>query len=428
MSPPFMVSARDMPYTVTNSFKRGLMMHTYGRPIRRVFGDDPRPAAKKRRVQPERTEAGVAEDENNLECAIRESSAAILSSPSRRNSTAYSEDLLDDDLSTPPSSPPLQLTPPPANTRKPTFSFLKRKRAAGAAPAGSLSNGATPLTEVNFNSMRASIDPPKKKRKHSLQPQPVLKQMQIDLGGDIRKTCATCGMEYIPSNAEDVALHKKFHDMNSSGVDLGKAFVRANASRWVYEAARFDEGYVVIVDRKSSPSARNQAMRVLEVVNKELSAPDIEESVLWSQIEPPKRLRKNGAKEEVDRFKVFLHMKDSKCVGLCLTERIWESHLVKRPDRAENGDRPPTALASSSITASEEAHPAVVGISRVWTSASSRRKGIAMDLLDCVVGNYFYGMEIPKSQIAFSQPTESGCRLLEAFFGPEEQWHVYKET
>ncbi|KAG5292489.1 sister chromatid cohesion acetyltransferase Eco1 [Histoplasma ohiense] len=426
MTPHFMITVRDMPYTVTNSFKRGLMMHTYGRPIRRIFDEESRPAAKKRRVQSDSALKGPTEDENNLECAIRESSAAILSSPSRRNSiAAFSEDL-DDDLSTPPSSPPLQLTPPPVNTRKPTFAFLKRKRAATNTPT----NG-TPLTEVNSNSVRASLDPPKMNTKHQQiqSQQRTLKQMQIDLGGEMRKTCSSCGMEYVPSNAEDVALHKKYHDMNSSGVDLGKAFVRANACRWVYEAARFDEGYVVIIDRKSSPSSRNQAIRVLEVVNKELSAPDIEESVLWSQIRPPKRLRKNGAKEEVDRFKVFLHMKDSKCVGLCLTERIWESHVVKRSGRdgraraSANGER----FNSSSITASEEVHPAVVGISRVWTSASSRRKGIAMDLLDCVVSNYIYGMEIPKSQIAFSQPTESGYRLLEAFFGPDEQWHVYKE-
>jgi N-acetyltransferase len=233
-------------------------------------------------------------------------------------------------------------------------------------------------------------------------------------------------MEYVPSNAEDVASHKKFHDINSSGVDLGKAFVKANASRWVYEAARFDEGYVVIVDRKASPSAKNQAKRVLEVVNTELSAAEIEDSVLWGQTAPPKRLRKNGSTEETDRFKVFLHMKDSKCVGLCLTERIWEAHPVKRPDAKQtNGE---TVSASSSITVSDEVHPAVVGISRVWTCPASRRKGIAMDLLDCVVSNYFYGMEIPKSQIAFSQPTESGCRLLQAFFGPDEVWHVYKES
>ncbi|WEW57578.1 hypothetical protein PRK78_003045 [Emydomyces testavorans] len=417
-----MVSVRDMPYTVTNSFKRGLMMKTYSKPIRHFWGDVSRPATKKRRVEAERD---PNESENNLECAIRESSAVVLSSPSRRNSVSFSEDVLDD-LSTPPSSPPpsLRLTPPPANTRKPTFSFLKRKRSTPI-----ISAGGTPLTEVSSNTfLPSSTDPPKKKQPpQQNHPPPVLKQMQLDLGGEIRKTCSGCGMEYVPSNSEDMALHKKFHDMNSNGVDLGKAFVRANACRWVYEAARFEEGYVVIIDRKSSPSARNQAKRVLEVVNKELCSPEIEDSVLWSQTETPKQFRKNGSKEEADRFKVFLHMKDSKCVGLCLTERIWESHPVKRTCRRGvkgSADR----LDSSSITLSPEKHPAVVGISRVWTSSSSRRKGIAMDLLDCVVGNYFYGMEIPKSQVAFSQPTESGCRLMEAFFGPDEPWHVYKEN
>ncbi|KAK9561394.1 hypothetical protein V6Z96_002320 [Aspergillus fumigatus] len=406
-----------MPWTVTNSFKRGLMK-TYGRPLWRVYDDDNNgPAAKKRRV-----EAGNDSDdaENSLQYAIRESSAAILSSPSRRNSVVLSEGTHDDDLSTPPSSPPPRLTPPPANTRKPTFSFLKRKQSS----TKDASNG-TPLTEVNSNSVRSSVDPPKKKAAAAQSQPPVLKQMQIDLGHGVRKTCATCGMEYVPSNAEDAALHKKFHDMNSTGVDLGKAFMRANACRWVYEATRFDEGYVVIVDRKASPTVKNQAKKVLEVISKELSAPEISDDVLWSQTEPPERLRKNGAEEKVDRYKVFLHMKDSRCVGACLTERIWESRPVECSTPTQNGADQPT---DSAITVRDEVHPAIVGISRIWTSGSSRRRGIAMDLLDCVVTNFIYGMEIPKEQVAFSQPTESGKRLAQAFFGPGVQWHVYNES
>ncbi|KAJ5114647.1 hypothetical protein NUU61_000406 [Penicillium alfredii] len=378
-------------------------MKTYGRPTWRVYDDER--AAKKRRVQDESDEA-----ETNLQYAIRESSAAVLSSPSRRNSVVLSEGTLDDidDLTTPPSSPPPRLTPPPANTRKPTFAFLKRKHTKDA-PAWS------PLTEVNSNSVRASADPQK------AQKQPALRQMQIDLGNEVRKTCATCGMEYIPSDTEDAALHKKFHEMNSTGVDLGKAFMRANASRWVYEATRFDEGYVVIVDRKASPSAKNQAKRVLEVVNKELSSPEIEDEVLWSQIVPPKHLQQDGS-EKVDRYRVFLHMKDSRCVGLCLTERIWESRPVASAE--PNGNDAPNG---SSISLRDETHPAIVGVSRIWTSGSSRRKGIALDLLDCVVSNYIYGMELPKDQIAFSQPTESGKRLAHKFFEEEETWHAYNE-
>ncbi|KAJ6020312.1 hypothetical protein N7499_003595 [Penicillium canescens] len=383
-----------MPWTVTNSFKRGLMK-TYGRPTWRVYDDER--VAKKRRILDESNEA-----ETNLQYAIHESSAAVLSSPSRRNSVVLSEGTLDDidDLTTPPSSPPPRLTPPPVNTRKATFAFLKRKH----KDAGS------PLTEVNSNSVRSSVAPKKGQK-------PVTRQMQIEQGNDTRKTCATCGTEYIPSNTEDAALHKKFHEMNATGIDLGKAFMRANASRWVYEATRFDEKYVVIVDRKASPSAKSQAKKVLEVVNKELSSPEIDDETLWSQTEPPKHLQ-DGSTEKVDRYRVFLHMKDSHCVGLCLTERIWESRPVATDRNGANG---------SSVSVRDELRPAIVGVSRIWTSGSSRRRGIALDLLDCVVINFIYGMEISKAQIAFSQPTESGKRLAHKFFEDEETWHVYNE-
>lgn len=381
-------------------------MKTYGRPTWRVYDDER--AAKKRRVQDESDEA-----ESNLQYAIRESSAAVLSSPSRRNSGVLSEAELEDELdnlTTPPSSPPPRLTPPPANTRKPTFAFLKRKHTRDAS-AGS------PLSEVNSNSVRSSSDPPKQKA----QKPPVLRQMQIDLGNEVRKTCSTCGMEYIPSNTEDAALHKKFHEMNSTGVDLGKAFARANASRWVYEATRFDEGYVVIVDRKATPAAKNQAKKVLEVVNKELSSPEIEDEVLWSQAEPPKHLQQDGDGEKVDRYRVFLHMKDSRCVGLALTERIWEARPVACDSNSSDASH------GSSISVRDEVHPAIVGVSRIWTSGASRRKGIALDLLDCVVSNFIYGMEISKDEIAFSQPTESGKHLAQKFFGDKDTWHVYNE-
>jgi len=379
---------------LTISIDRGLMK-TYGRPTWRVYDDER--AIKKRRVSDEA--------EANLQSAIRESSAAVLSSPSRRNSvlSEVTDDV--DDLTTPPSSPPPRLSPPPANARKPTFAFLKRKHPRDA----------TPLSEVNSNSVRSVTDPVRPKAPKP----PVMRQMQIDLGNEVRKTCTTCGMEYIPSNPEDAALHKKFHEMNATGVDLGKAFVKANASRWVYEATRFDEGYVVIVDRKATPSAKNQAMKVLEVVNKELSSPEIEDEVLWSQIEPPRHLQEKEGTEKVDRYRVFLHMKDSRCVGVCLTERIWES----RPVASESG----SDEKNSSVMVGEETHPAIVGVSRIWTSGASRRKGIALDLLDCVVSNFIYGMEISKDELAFSQPTASGKRLAQKFFEDEQTWHVYNE-
>ncbi|KAI5288816.1 N-acetyltransferase O1 (Establishment of cohesion protein 1) [Ascosphaera aggregata] len=487
-------------------------MHTYGRQSRRGLDENAPPAFKKRRLgssaESESRLIVVGDDEvdaeTNLRRAIRDSEALVLASMKtnteypttqsargpglRKGPTSISEasslstagasasevtvhegsvegDEDVDDLSTPPSSPPtMRVSSPQLNTRKPAFAFVKKKRERERSKNTSRSQGkasshttgsSTASTATGSANSRRNSTPPSRRasktdRGTTLQRPKVLRQTQLDLGadGDTTQSCKDCGMNYVPANAEDAALHKKFHDvkMSADGVDLGRAFIKANASRWIYEAARFEEGYVVIVDRKSSPAAKNQAMKVLEVVHQELGSAEIDEEILWSQAEMPAHL-KNRSKEtnaedraneawmalhneRADRYKVFLHMKDSKCVGLCLTERIWESNLIERPRlpaRREESDRTKRVFISSSITASTVVEPAIVGISRIWTSASSRRKGIAMDLLDCVRSNYIYGMEIPKEQIAFSQPTESGCRLIDSFYGDDTKWHVYKE-
>ena len=57
------------------------------------------------------------------------------------------------------------------------------------------------------------------------------------------------------------------------------------------------------------------------------------------------------------------------------------------------------------------------GIARVWISNESRRKGLATCLLDCARETFCFGVEIPKSQIAFSQPTAHGHKLAMKYFG-----------
>ena len=150
-------------------------------------------------------------------------------------------------------------------SQQPIFSCMKRKR-------DSSRDESEPLSEVVNSSTRPSL-PPKK--------QPALVQMKLDLGSDTRKSCQECGMEYVASNEEDTVLHKMYHNMNSDGVDLGRAFMKS-AMKWVYEVAHI-AGSVVVVDRKISPPAKKAVQKVLSIVNKELSATEIEENILWSQ-------------------------------------------------------------------------------------------------------------------------------------------------
>jgi N-acetyltransferase len=206
--------------------------------------------------------------------------------------------------------------------------------------------------------------------------------------------------------------------------------------KWVYEVSHI-EGSVVVVDRKISPPARKVVQKVLGTVNKELSAVDIDDAVLWSQrvlndkevgsdVKQSDSEKRNDHKS--DRYKVFLHVKDGRCVGLCLAERITKAHRVKEEKKGTAMKKVSNGGKSSSISVEEKTVPAVVGVSRIWTSKSFRRKGIANNLLECVMSQFIYGMEIEKDELAFSQPTESGGQLARAWYGEDSGWLVYNET
>ena len=191
--------------------------------------------------------------------------------------------------------------------------------------------------------------------------------------------------------------------------------------------------------------------KVLEVMNKELGALDIADEELWGSLAkrvgekkaPSRKMARRGgtsAKEEgrdegkEDRYKAFLYLVDDRCVGLCLVERIHRAAKVLPSSGPPYEDLievlPPqyrattipssandTTVRSSSISVTSAKDAALLGISRIWTSKSYRRKGIARTLLDTARGSFFYGIEVPKTMCAFSQPTESGGILAEAWFG-----------
>lgn len=352
--------------------------------------------------------------------ASTSSSVTAPSSPSAAERALFSSDAPQEDdspLSSPPSSPP-RLPTPKKVLHKPAFSFLKRKRST-------LDDGSAnePLSDIAPNARKI-----KKRRKP-------MTQMQIDLGGEVRKTCRLCGMEYIPSVKEDTALHSKYCAMNVGGIDMGKAFLKDGTVKRVRSerASCNERDMVVAVDRKSATAARNKTKKVLEVVNAELSSADIEDEHLWGALDPEKKVietRKGsgeGLDKRGDRFKAFLYLVDDKCVGFCLAEKISSAFSVVRSE-AEEGQQSEvlTTSKSSSFSVATTADIALLGISRIWVSESHRGSGLALDLLGCARSNFFYGVEAPKNLVAFSQPTESGGQLAERWFEAETGWHIYR--
>lgn len=372
-------------------------------------------------------------------------------------------------------------------SKKETKSVKRKRTEEPTGPSGPATTrvDSEPLSEIFNSSARAqSSQPPANDAppqqdlertpvarptiqipKPTAPPKQKLVQTVLDLGQPLAPTtCAVCQMSYMPSVPEDVQLHNMYHNRDSAGIELGKPFLKS-AMRWCYQVSHIP-GSVIVVDRKMALPTRRIVQKVLGIVNKELGSVDIKEEELWSQRVPDGEKDEESGGKKCDRYKAFLHIVDDKCVGICLAERISKAHRVvpgetstgetiplnghfglNRPaspaptetheeDPTQISQKPqiPTPIASPtssspppSISISEETYPAVVGVSRIWTSKAFRHKGIANNLLECVTSQFIYGMELETHQVAFSQPTESGAGLARAWANEQYGWAVYRE-
>ena len=71
------------------------------------------------------------------------------------------------------------------------------------------------------------------------------------------------------------------------------------------------------------------------------------------------------------------------------------------------------------MTKSNDEVECMVGVERIWVDKDFRRQSLATKLLDAMRDDYVYGLKIPKSKVAFSQPTESGRKLAESYCGKD---------
>ncbi|KAL6149910.1 hypothetical protein ACJQWK_02845 [Exserohilum turcicum] len=391
------------------SFAPKKVVRTYSRQSKRPLCEEP--PTKRRRV-----EAAIENVETealattSVVSATHQSSLARDESPPPTSSPKESPAIFSDQpaRSSPPSSPTPRSSPP-VQRRRPVFSIFKKQAKSTAS-----------INEPRAEKSQHAHRPPQVQQKKK----PMV-QMQLDLASETRKTCKTCGMQYIPSNLEDAALHKKFHAMNVGGMDLTKALVQRFRKNEIWSGG--EGSFIAVVGRKDAPLLRSRASELLKIVNTELAAVPITDEELWSQ--KKHAVTADTKAVPVDRFKVYLYIRGSKCVGACLAERIREAFqcLDAGNTTAEDARKLPAVPHSSSLSISTEPEPAMLGISRIWTSNQHRKQGIATRLLDCARANFLYGMRIEKTKVAFSQPTESGGQLARKWYGRQAGWHVYTD-
>jgi N-acetyltransferase len=304
--------------------------------------------------------------------------------------------------------------------------FLIKSTPPSSPPPLSQLQNSSPLKDIAHTTRQPQTKPVSQSK--SKKPQK-LTQLTLDLGQSTRKKCRECGMTYTLSNVADVALHKKYHAQNLfKGIELSRRFTEsAQTENKVWSGPSGD--IIVSVSRSASSFKKKAAEMVMGVVEEELRGAGVDMSSMWSEMDLPEEGEEGRKNKRGDRYKAFLYTRAGKCVGFCLAERISSAFSVldtntitRQPQHSHFAIN-----SSSSITTSTVPSPATLSISRIWTSPSVRRTGIAVDLLNCARRNFLYGITIKKANVAFSQPTESGGKLARKWFGKDSGWLVSRE-
>jgi N-acetyltransferase len=107
------------------------------------------------------------------------------------------------------------------------------------------------------------------------------------------------------------------------------------------------------------------------------------------------------------RLQTFLYISDKKVIGCVLVESITQAYRLL--PSVENRDD------TYSLLCSEFPEAAVMGVLRLWVTSSHRLKGIATCLLETARTHFVFGFVVPKSSIAFSDPTSDGRKFATKF-------------
>lgn len=282
-------------------------------------------------------------------------------------------------------------------------------------------------------------------------------------------------MEYIQSSAEDRKLHDKYHKQNTEGYDVGKDFVQKTYPSGKFKGVKNGDT-ICRLNWGDRPARKRRGQAVLEIVQRDLGAVEIPEDTVW----------KPNAELEFD-WQAYLYVRGSKCIGFLLIHKIKEAYRVVEPvdlnvehkarderkvvglgkardalkSRQEAEAKKLEELSKRPIELSQDLEPAVLGVSRIWTSAAHRQQQIARKLLDTAVADHnaraahsekvdaeskirsdregegFNEMtrhlfsKAPKVEslddVAFSQLTEAGTGLARKWFGKMFGWKVYMD-
>lgn len=288
-------------------------------------------------------------------------------------------------------------------------------------------------------------------------------QLILDLGQRIRIRCNECDMQYDTSSAEDCTLHARHHERTVKGLDwsakalntCGETVTQLNLTR--RNAGR---GKSVLRGKQNSSGGGLEASGQSESV--EIRCYDmatLKDSVATRKINELLQTVDDalGAASvdvaEIQGCKVLVAICSGRAAGAAVVGRVpvgQAREVLPSTSNKENEgtaavadvdmDTEPTkvkvgtvwndagdAIFVSDVLPSSRTPP--VGIFRIHVIPTWRRTGMASALLDAAADNSVYGFDLlglvnmygsRARSVAFSQPTEAGRKLAEAWIRKEE--------
>lgn len=208
-------------------------------------------------------------------------------------------------------------------------------------------------------------------------------------------TCKMCGMCYYNQLEKDRSMHSKYHFNFENGVN----WPIKNAIRHTFSVNNPKAVVEIVSVDRDSPRQVLKAGELLDMVNKELSAPD--GAAFW----------KEHTKESLIQGQAFVAVVDNRAIGICVIDPIIDTDkqckwMIYRTQK---------------IVPNQVNKQIKVGVSRIWIAPKWRRKGIAAELLQCVTSSMVYGMILRKEEIGFSQPSFGGGLLAKSFNGAKHK-------
>ena len=268
-------------------------------------------------------------------------------------------------------------------------------------------------------------------------------QLILDLGQRIRIRCAECDMQYDSSSAEDCTLHARHHERTVRGLDWsakalavwGEAVAQVTLTRPATKTALRGKqaGGGGATGQAESVTIRCYDMATLKdaVANRKITEllETVDEALGAAAMDTA----------SVRTCKVLVAVCEGRAAGAAVVGRVpagqarevlpsntdMENCTTDEAGSTRAGtvwnDAGDAIFVSDALSASQTPP---VGVHRIHVIASWRRTGMASALLDAAADNSVYGFDLQglirtygsrAKAVAFSQPTEAGRQLAEAW-------------